>query len=52
MRDVDTIDHELSLLATTRATLRDMGCRLSTRQVDELLDERAAVTNPCQRQQM
>ena len=44
MRDVDTIDQELRLNAVTRAALRDMGVRLSTRQVDELLDERNTVT--------
>lgn len=40
VRDVDAIDRELVLLAAARLTLRKLGLRLSTRHLDELLDER------------
>ena len=40
MRDRDTIDGEMRLLAAVRAAIRDEGGEPSSRQVDELLDER------------
>jgi hypothetical protein len=40
MRDVDTIDSELRLLAAVRRSIREHGGESSSRQVDELLDER------------
>src|SRR5271166_6400643 len=44
MRDVDTIDSELRLLAAVRRPIREHGGRPSSPQVDELLDERAELT--------
>jgi hypothetical protein len=44
MRDFDTIDSELSLLAAVRRSIREHGVEPSSRQVDELLDERAELT--------
>jgi Protein of unknown function (DUF732) len=40
MRDRDTIDSELRRLAALRRSIREHGGELSTRQIDELLDER------------
>jgi hypothetical protein len=42
MRDLDTIDSELRLLAAVRRSIREHGGEPSSRQVDELLDERLA----------
>jgi hypothetical protein len=38
MRDLDTIDSELRLLAAVRWSIREHGGEPSSRQVDELLD--------------
>jgi hypothetical protein len=43
MRDRETIDDELRLLAAVRWSIRQQGDEPSSRQVDELLDERAEV---------
>jgi hypothetical protein len=40
MRDRETIDSELRLLAAVRRSIRERGGEPSNRQVDELLDER------------
>lgn len=40
MRDHETIDAELRLIALRRRSTREQGGQLSSRQVDELLDER------------
>ncbi|MGB7868790.1 MAG: hypothetical protein WBM01_11025 [Mycobacterium sp.] len=40
MRDLDTIDSELRLLAAVRWSIREHGGKPSSRQVDEWLDER------------
>jgi hypothetical protein len=40
MRDRETIDAELRLIALARQSMREQGGQLSYRQVDELLDER------------
>jgi hypothetical protein len=40
MRDLDTIDSELRLLAAVRWPIREHGGEPSSRHVDELLDER------------
>jgi hypothetical protein len=42
VRDQETIDSELQLLAARRRTVREYGIEPSNRQVDELLDERLA----------
>jgi hypothetical protein len=42
MRDRETIDSELRLLAAVRWSIREHGGEPSSRQVDELLDERLA----------
>ncbi len=39
MRDRETIDSELRLLAAVRRSIREHGGEPSRRQVDELLDE-------------
>jgi hypothetical protein len=44
MRDRDTIDAELRLLAAVRRSIREQGGEPSSRQVDELLDERLTVS--------
>jgi hypothetical protein len=44
MRDLDTIDSELRLLAAVRRSIREHGDEPSSRQVDELLDERSELT--------
>jgi hypothetical protein len=41
-RDLETIDSELRLLAAVRWSIRHHGGEPSSRQVDELLDERLA----------
>jgi hypothetical protein len=41
MRDLDTIDAELRLLAAVRWSIREHGGRPSSRHVDELLHELA-----------
>lgn len=46
MRDLDTIDAELRLLAAVRRSIREHGGEPSSRQVDELLDERLAHRGP------
>jgi hypothetical protein len=40
MRDRETIDSELRRIASMRRSIREQGGQLSSRQVDELLDER------------
>ncbi|HME79457.1 MAG TPA: hypothetical protein VKI00_28475 [Mycobacterium sp.] len=40
MRDLETIDSELRLLTAVRWSIREHGGEPSSRQVDELLDER------------
>jgi hypothetical protein len=40
VRDRETIDSELRLLAAVRRSIREHGGEPSSRQVDELLDER------------
>ena len=42
MRDLDTIDSEPRLITAVRRTIREHGGEPSSRQVDELLDERLA----------
>ena len=42
MRDREVIDSELWLLAAVRWSIREHGGEPSSRQVDELLDERLA----------
>ena len=42
MRDRDTIDSELRLIALQRRSIREQGGQPSSRQADELLDERLA----------
>ena len=42
MRDLDTIDSALRLLAAMRWSIREHGGEPSSRHVDELLDERLA----------
>ena len=42
MRDRETIDSELRLLAAVRRSIREHGGEPSSRHVDELLDERLA----------
>jgi hypothetical protein len=44
MRDLDTIDSELRLLAPVRWSIREHGGEPSSRHVDELLDERNELT--------
>jgi hypothetical protein len=41
MRDHETVDAELRLLAAVRRSIRESGGEPSSRQVDELLDMRA-----------
>jgi len=40
MRDLDTVDSEPRLLAAVRRSIREHGGEPSSRQVDELLDQR------------
>jgi hypothetical protein len=42
MRELETVDSELRLLAAVRWSIREHGGEPSSRQVDELLDERPA----------
>ena len=42
MRNLDAIDSELRLLASVHRSIREHGGEPSSRQVDELLDERLA----------
>lgn len=42
VRDLDTIDSELRLLAAVRWSIREHGAEPSSRQVDELLDRSPA----------
>ena len=42
IRDIETIDAELRLQAAMRRSIREHGGEPSSRQVDELLDERLA----------
>jgi hypothetical protein len=42
VRDIETIDAELRLQAAMRRSIREHGGEPSSRQVDELLDERLA----------
>jgi hypothetical protein len=44
VRDIGTIDSELRLLAAVRWSSREHGGEPSSRQVDELLDERSELT--------
>jgi hypothetical protein len=44
MRDLDTIESELRLLAAVRWSIREHGGEPSSRQIDELLDERNKLT--------
>jgi hypothetical protein len=44
VRDRDTIDAELRLIAAVRRTIRENGVEPSIRHADELLDERMAVS--------
>jgi hypothetical protein len=44
MRDLDTIDAELRLLAAVRWSIREQGGEPSSRQVDELLGWRRELT--------
>ena len=43
MRDRETIDSELRLIAAVRRTIREQGGEPSSHQVDELPDERLAL---------
>jgi hypothetical protein len=43
-RDRETIDSELRLLAAVRRSIREHGGEPSSRQVDELLDERLEIS--------
>jgi hypothetical protein len=43
MRDIETIGSELRLVAAVRRSIRGHGGEPSSRQVDELLDERLYV---------
>jgi hypothetical protein len=42
VRDIETIDSELRLIAAVRRSIREHGGEPSSRQVDELLDERVS----------
>jgi hypothetical protein len=44
VRDLDTIDSELRLLAAVRWSIREHGGEPSSRHVDELLDERLEIS--------
>lgn len=44
MRDLDTVDSELRLLAAVRRSIREHGGQPSSHHVDELLDERNELT--------
>jgi hypothetical protein len=42
VRDIETIDSELRLVATVRRSIREHGGKPSSRHFDELLDQRLA----------
>jgi hypothetical protein len=42
MRDIETIDRELQVLARAWSVAREFGVETSTADIDQLLDERAA----------
>jgi hypothetical protein len=44
VRDIETIDSELRLVARAWRVARQMGCTPSTAHLDELLDERSELT--------
>jgi hypothetical protein len=44
MRDFETVDSELRLLAAVRWSIREHGGELSSHRVDELLEERNKLT--------
>jgi hypothetical protein len=44
VRDIETIDRELRLVARALRVARHMGCTPSTVHIDELLDERSELT--------
>jgi hypothetical protein len=44
VRDLDTIDSELRFLSAVRRSIRRHGVEPSSRQIDELLDERFELT--------
>jgi hypothetical protein len=44
VRDIETIDSELRLVARAWRVARHMGCTPSTAHMDELLDERSELT--------
>ena len=44
VRDIETIDSELRLVARAWRVARHMGCTPSTAHLDELLDERSELT--------
>ena len=46
LRDFETIDSELRLLAAVRLSIREHGDEPPSRQVDELLDERHTAERP------
>jgi hypothetical protein len=46
MRDREAIDSVLRLLAAVRRSIREHGGEPSSRQIDELLDERLAPCSP------
>jgi hypothetical protein len=48
-RDLDAIDSELRLLAAVRWSIREHGGEPSSRQADELLDERLSALWPGRR---
>lgn len=43
VRGLEVIDSELQLLVAVRAAIRDEGTEPGPRQIDDLLDERAAL---------
>jgi hypothetical protein len=49
MRDLDTVDSELRLLAAVRRCIRENGGQPSSRHVDELLDEGNELTGSWRR---
>jgi hypothetical protein len=49
MRDLDTVDFELRLIAAMRRSIREHGGEPSSRHLDELLDERNELTGSLRR---
>jgi hypothetical protein len=47
-RNVEAVDRELELLTAATASIRRLGGAPSVRLVDELLDERLALSTPSQ----